>query len=299
MPFIGYDLWEASYFKNVKVPKNVIIPVSDVEAYQYYPQFNWIYNKIKICETQNIICAPTPINSESYPIFVKPIINLWGMAAGAHVVSSHVEMEDLFQPGEFWMPYFDGTQYSTDCAIVNGKLNWVCHAKANPFTNLSGTFDYWEIIPNDILDVCILIIDWVKDNLSDYTGMLNIETIGNNIIEVHLRLSPQFIDLYPKDFLEAVVKLYDQKVWDFDGVRERGFSLALFATTDIENFKLLEKPNDILSVQNCTEWERNIVIAAMPIGGIRLAVINCKKLEHGLKYRRNIILINKLLSLIE
>lgn len=296
MPFIGYNKWEEIYFKNIKIPKNVIIPVSDVEAYQINPKFNWVYNKLKICKTQNIFCAPTPIESPSYPIFVKPIINLLGMGAGGHVVYSLKELEETFQPGQLWMSYFEGVHYSTDCAIIDGELHWVCHVKGYPFLNLAGTFDYWEIIPNDILEICILIIDWVRNNLASYTGMLNIETIENNIIEVHLRLSPQFIDLYPKDFLEAVVQLYNKKIWGLEDLREKGYSFVLFATEEIKNFKLLEQPQEILSLQNCS---KDIIVASMPPGGVRLAVINCKNFEDGLKYRRSIILINKLLSLIE
>lgn len=297
MPFIGYDPWEELYFKNIKVPKNIVIPVDDVEAYQLYPEFNWVYDKTNICETQNIICAPTPVNAEDYPVFVKPIINLWGMGAGAHPVYSYVEMKETFKPGNFWMPYYTGQQYSTDCVIIDGELIWVCHAEGFPFFNLPGTFDYWEIKPNDILDVCILIIDWVRAHLSDYTGMLNIETIGDKIIEVHLRFSPQFIDLYPDDFLKAVVKLYDKKKWNFDNQRTQGYSLVLFATEYIKNFKLLEKPNAILSIQDCTKG--NLVDASQPIGGVRLAVINSRNFKEASQYRRNIILINKLLSLID
>ena len=296
MPFIGQDEWEEQYFKNVTIPKNVVIPVDDVEAYQYYPRYNWIYNKLKICETQNIFCAPTPIASPSYPIFVKPIVNLWGMGAGGHVVHSLKELEETFQPGQLWMPYFTGTHYSTDCVVIEGELHWVCHAEGVPFTNLAGTFDYWHIKSNDILEICILIIDWIRDNLPDYTGMLNIETIGNNIIEAHLRLSPQFIDLYPRGFLEAVVQLHDKKVWYLDREREEGYSLVLFATNAIGNFKLLDQPKEILSIQDCS---KDIVVASEPPGGVRLAVFNCRDFDAGLKYRRSIILINKLLSLIE
>ena len=297
MPFIGYDPWEETYFKNIRVPKNVVIPVGDVEAYELYPDFNWVYDKTEICDSQNIVCAPTPVCPAIYPVFVKPITNLWGMGAGAHPVHSLSEMKETFQPGCFWMPYYEGHQYSTDCVIIKGELQWVCHTEAFPFTNIPGTFDYWEIEPHDILEVCILIIDWVRTHIPKYTGMLNIETIGDKIIEVHLRMSPQFIDLYPDDFLLAVVKLYDKGVWEFNSPRQTGYSLVLFATEYISKFKLLEKPKEILSVQDCTKEE--FVMASHPLGGIRLAVINSRNFKEASKYRKNVILINKLLSLIE
>ena len=38
--------------------------------------------------------------------------------------------------------------------------------------------------------------DWIRTYLPDYTGMLNIETIGGRIIEAHLRFADQWPDLY-------------------------------------------------------------------------------------------------------
>ena len=62
-----------------------------------------------------------------------------------------------------------------------------------------------------------------------YTGMLNLETIGGRIIEVHLRFADQWPDLYGKGWVEALVRLYEHERWDYpDTDRRDGYSVVLF-----------------------------------------------------------------------
>jgi len=59
--------------------------------------------------------------------------------------------------------------------------------------------------------------------------MLNLETIGGIIIEVHLRFADQWPDLYGPGWIDAVVRLYETGIWDFvDGDRCGGYSAVLF-----------------------------------------------------------------------
>ena len=57
----------------LKCPKDVEIPINDIDAWLFFPKHNWIYNKIKICQTQQIDCAPVGISPPKFPIFIKPI----------------------------------------------------------------------------------------------------------------------------------------------------------------------------------------------------------------------------------
>ena len=70
---------------------------------------------------------------------------------------------------------------------------------------------------------------WVQQNLAGYTGMVNLETIGGTIIEVHLRFADQWPDLYGPGWVEALVGLYENGDWDFyDDDRRDGYSVVLF-----------------------------------------------------------------------
>ncbi len=66
--------------------------------------------------------------------------------------------------------------------------------------------------------------------MARYTGMMNFETIGGRIIEVHLRFADQWCDLYGPGWVAALVRLYEQGVWKFDDSQRRdGYSVPLFA----------------------------------------------------------------------
>ena len=79
-----------------------------------------------------------------------------------------------------------------------------------------GTFDYWT---DPRRGRCRAIEDycgaWIAQHLRGYTGMINLETIGGRIIEVHLRFADQWPDLYGAGWVEALVRLYDDAALGF------------------------------------------------------------------------------------
>ena len=80
------------YIYNIlKCPKDIIIPINDIDAWSHFTKYNWIYNKIKICQTQKIPCAPIGTTPPSFPVILKPIINLYGMGWGSRVVNNKKE----------------------------------------------------------------------------------------------------------------------------------------------------------------------------------------------------------------
>jgi hypothetical protein len=48
----------------------------------------------------------------------------------------------------------------------------------------------------------------METHLAGYTGMMNVETIGGKVIEVHLWFSPQWPNLYGSWFTSSLVDLY-------------------------------------------------------------------------------------------
>ncbi len=68
-------------------------------------------------------------------------------------------------------------------------------------------------------------------NLTGYTGMLNLETIGGRISTARLRFSGQWPDLYGRKWLAAIVRLHQYGTWDLiDTERAEGYSLNLTGT---------------------------------------------------------------------
>ena len=74
-----------------------------------------------------------------------------------------------------------------------------------------GTFDYWTVHAAHDPEIENYCGAWIRRHLASYTGILNTETIGGRMIEVHLRMSDQWPDLYGAGWVDALVRLYHER----------------------------------------------------------------------------------------
>ena len=212
-----------------------MVPTDDLDCWPWYPQYNWIYNKLKIASSQAMSCGPHGVVPPSFPVFSKPVINLKGMGLGSRVIATPAEMETHSTPGHFWMPFLEGPHVSTDCAIVNGQVQWIRHATGIPWDD--GMFKYWTLHAEALPALGGYITTWVSQNMANYTGMMNFETIGGKIIEAHLRFADQWCDMNGEGWIDALVRLYAKGIWQHaDDHRQVGYSIPLFAKHN-NNFK--------------------------------------------------------------
>ncbi len=219
MAFLYAEPYMAPFFGATACPPEVPVPVSDATAWAMFPRHNHVYNKIWLCRTQGIAHAPLPVPPPSFPVFVKPITNLLGMSIGSFRAGSPADLAE-YRPGFFWMALLDGPHVSTDAAIVAGEPRWYAHTRGQPIDN--GRFSHWERLDGGDPALEALLGPWIAEHLAGYTGIANFETIGGRIIECHLRMSVEFIPLYGRGWLEAVVRLYAEGRWAFaDGAYPR------------------------------------------------------------------------------
>ena len=294
MPIVEKDPWRQQYFEHVACPDDVVIPTDDELAYRLYPEHRWIYSKLQVAESQDLDCAPHGIVPESYPVFSKPIMNLRGMGTGGQVVASRAEFERIQQPGYMWMPMMVGEHVSTDGVLVDGEPQWWRHTIGVEMGG--GTFNYWTVEAEARPDLEEAIGAWTRRHLVGYTGAFNVETIGGQIIEVHLRFADQWPDLYGDGWLEALVRLYDEGTWAYaDDDRRTGYSVVLFgghgaryAPVDRAKVQALTERPAISSVQVTFHEDRDAGLHAMPPGGFRLGIVNAWTLDAGLQARRDL-----------
>src|SRR5712691_10173467 len=213
MPFEGVDPWRWQYFDGVPVPASVVVPVDDPTGWRLYPQYRGVYNKLFICESQGIPNGPHGVMPERFRVFSKPMSNLHGMGIGGRIIRSAKEFDAAFTPGHMWMQLLTGQHLSTDVALVEGTPRWWRHTvgKALP----GGMFDYSTILARPLPRLERYAGGWVRRNLPGCTGVVNFETIGGKIIECHLRMTEQWVDLNGPGWLESVVHLYAHGVWRF------------------------------------------------------------------------------------
>lgn len=157
--------------------------INDVEAYTKYTHLRHWYNKLWLSEELGYNCGPASIApKESGWYVVRPMMNLSGMGAEAKKV--WIDSGDTTKTplGHFWCEWFEGKQYS---------ITYEWRGFWHPVSSLEGIkahynlskFSRWEKSDK------MVEIGNFFDELSD-VGMINVEFIEDNVIEVHLRKSP-------------------------------------------------------------------------------------------------------------
>jgi hypothetical protein len=294
VPVCEADPWRYQFFENVPCPPDVRIPTEDADAWEWYAEYRWVYDKLKIAESQGLACAPHGVMPQIWPVFSKPIVNLKGMGAGSRKIGSAAEMGQYFAPGHFWMAFLAGDHVSTDCAVVHGQPQWWRHATGLPFRR--GMFDYWTVHAAARPELETYLGQWIARQMRGYTGMMNFETIGGRIIEVHLRFADQWPDLYGPGWVEALIRLYAEKRWRFaDDHRTDGFSAALFGKhgheyrhPDAALVAAVRARPDVSSVQITFHENRAPKDHAMPPGGFRLGLVNSINRDAAFAARRHL-----------
>ena len=292
MPICERDPWRDQFFENVSCPDDVLIPTDDPDCWNWYPERRWVYDKLKIAESQGLDCGPHGVMPKQFPVFSKPMVNLKGMGIGSRVIASAEEFDRHYQPGHMWVTLLTGAHVSTDCAIENGRVAWSRHATGEAW--IEGTFKHWTIHAARQPRLESYLSDWVGNHMRGYTGMMNFETIGGRIIETHLRFADQWCDLYGAGWVEALVRLYEKGTWQFDDSHRRdGFSIPLFA----RHGKAFRHPSPtvqaeirgfphITSLQITFHERKDPAGHPMPPGGFRLGIVNATDLAAGQAARR-------------
>ncbi len=291
MPIREADPWRLQYFANNPCPPGVDIPTEDSDAWTWNPAHAWVYDKLKVAQSQGLACGPHGTAPPSFPVFSKPVSNLRGMGAHSRLIASAQDYERHFTPGHMWVTLLEGRHVSSDFAVVDGRPKWSRHATGKAARR--GTFDHWTIHAAPDPDIERYCEDWIGRHLAGYTGIVNLETIGGVIIEVHLRVTDQWPDLYGQGWVASLIRLYHRRAWDFsDADRREGYSVVLFGPKG-RTYRHPPRPavNEILkmpgvsSLQITFHQDRPPERHAMPPGGFRLAIVNAWDLGAGLAAR--------------
>lgn len=207
MPFLTPGDWEKSRFQRLNLETdNTIIPLYDVDVWKHVIQQRWLFNKLTLSTEMGYDVAPHGILPKKYPVYSKSILNLQETSINYNVWASEKDVK--FESGYFWMPFFDGEHLSVDVLVHDNQILWFCAALGTPIGD--GRISQWQIDTDIKMPKSIK--DFVKNKIyMSYSGALNFETIGGNIISVHSRFTTQWFDFYDPRFLGAVISLYRDK----------------------------------------------------------------------------------------
>lgn len=190
--------------------------MTDIEAYKKYPGLRHWYNKLWLSERLNYNCGPASIPpDESGWYVVRPIMNLSGMGLGASKVWIEKGDYTKVQPGFFWCEWFEGNQYSVTYEWMDKWQPISCWEGIKEDTNLS-KFNKWK--KTDFYPLLSPEYDELQ-----IVNKINVEFIGENPIEVHLRTSPDpnYDELIPvwednKIIIDKYLKIGYSYIIDYD-----------------------------------------------------------------------------------
>tara|TARA_R100001377_G_scaffold80241_1_gene58991 strand:+ start:59 stop:712 length:654 start_codon:yes stop_codon:yes gene_type:complete len=164
----------------------------DVEAWSFYPQHRWLFNKLDLALRLGYDAAPIVVPvTQSGKYVIRPIYNLYGMGIWATVKELNPNLlfsdHKVGRPGTFWCEYFAGKHFSVDYEFKNGKFT--------PFDAMQG-----EVNDSNLSKFNM----WVKINAPNFVNNLpnwlpkdvkkiNVEWRGDKIIEIHLRTGNDFM----------------------------------------------------------------------------------------------------------
>jgi hypothetical protein len=156
----------------------------DYEAYIRYPNHRKWFNKLWLSEKLNYHCGPAgiaPDKSKNY--IVRPIMNLSGMSLNA--TKLFIDADDLSKvpPGYFWCEFFEGRQYSVSYQYINGE--WVPFSSYEGLRDEENLYKFRKWVKTDWSIKLPEFINELKD-----ISIINVELIENQIIEIHLRDTP-------------------------------------------------------------------------------------------------------------
>lgn len=218
------------------------IPYFDKIAYNKYPINSWVYDKLLIAKTQKLKCGTLEdiVNGTmEYPIFIKP---RWGHKSASSKncfkIHSDEQLKKYKKNDEMiWSEFIDDTEGMTDFFLLNGTIK---HQITYKYSDTQHGFsEEWKYIgPENKPPEHI--VEWVDNNMCNFTGIVNVQYRGNKIIEVGLRLArggAYILSTENEHLIRNINNIMVHSKWDHTCKDEMNFkpfySFKCFTTTPI------------------------------------------------------------------
>lgn len=208
-----------------KVKLSKQIPEFDSQAYTMFPTYNFVYDKLWVATSQGLqggtletLLTSPPQKHSKYPIFIKP---RWGHKSASskncYKINSYQELQKYKTLQDIiWTEYIDEREGMTDFLVYRGRIvYYICYVYSKKQNGVVA--DEWKYVdkknkPPDKM------FDWVLHNMSNYSGICNLQYRGDKIIEVSLRLARGGAYVYSTqipELVENINELVLQKNWDY------------------------------------------------------------------------------------
>lgn len=177
--------------------------ISDCDVWHAIdPQDLWVYDKLIVAKRLGYQCGPAGVQAPAGTYIVRPCVNFRMMGLGARIVNlTHTNQEQLVPDGHFWCEVFTGRHLSFD--FNNGQQ--VLAVEGFRDSNRLDRFSKWKKV-DEVFEVPALL-----QPIVDKYQWVNLEVIGDKVIEVHLRYNDDFsghdcdeiIPIWKEDFYDS------------------------------------------------------------------------------------------------
>jgi hypothetical protein len=206
------------------------MPFFDNACYERYPRFKHVYDKLWIIKSQGLIGGRLEKlkgkeAKVAYPIFIKP---RWGHLSASSKNCFKVESAEELKKyvnykNMMWSEFIDATELMTDYVMLKGKIvhqiTYVYSEKQNGFS------DVWKLV-SPASKPPANITEWVNQHMTDFTGIVNVQSRDNKIIEVGLRLArggAYLLSTENSALITNVNNIFIKKEWNFHLVEKMKF----------------------------------------------------------------------------
>ena len=218
------------YIDPFKNHLNHTMPFYDIECYNRYKKYNFVYDKLWVMKSQGLMAGRLEKlkgkeKNVKYPIFIKP---RWGhLSATSKNCFKITSIEQLAKYIDYenmmWSEFIDATEGMTDFMMLNGRIvhqiTYIYSDKQNGFC------DVWKYISPETLPPPV-IIEWTNKHMIGYSGILNVQYRDSKIIEVGLRFArggAYVIATDNKHLIDNINLLYTKNEWNYDKKNEMKF----------------------------------------------------------------------------
>lgn len=142
----------------------------------------WIFDKLLLARELGYVCGPVGVDVDQPGWYIaRPCVNFMGLGLGAQKVWLEDDTDHL-PLGHFWCEYFEGRHLSID--YVYGKQELTVEGFKSP-----DTYTKWQrwVRVDDVIHLPPS-LQFLKKKYSH----INVEMIDGKVIEVHLRVNPDF-----------------------------------------------------------------------------------------------------------
>ena len=219
-----FNIWEKSrnlprQFRpvtNWDTDKYVYIPTTEKEAYQINTKYKWVYTKHQLFESLGESGGPVEIGPPTFPVVIKPMLNLWGEGRNSKIIYNQEEYDFFKQPGQVWQTYYSGKQYYYDLVVRYGEVLWFLKQLFGEDEDRN--VNYFYSFETDNLPKKIR--DFIANYFSDYKGFMNFEVKTDekgeeHVIEMTLRNANGAFYMGGENFFPSVWNLYYNDIWDY------------------------------------------------------------------------------------